>query len=120
MTANRTSSAPHLAAASTAGPLTAWGPVPTMREGVSETSGILIHKGEDGRSECGVWVCTPGVWDCHVTRDEFCHFLAGRCTYVHETGETIEITRDTAAFFPAGWKGVCTVHETVRKVYMIR
>ena len=41
-------------------------------------------------------------------------------TYVHEAGETIEIEADTAAFFPEGWKGVCTVHETVRKVYMIR
>ena len=32
----------------------------------------------------------------------------------------IEITPDMAAFFPKGWKGTCRVHETVRKVYMIR
>jgi uncharacterized cupin superfamily protein len=55
-----------------------------------------------------------------VTRDEFCHFLEGRCTYVHESGEVIEIVPDTAAFFPQDWKGVCTVHETIKKVYMIR
>ncbi|TIL83556.1 MAG: cupin, partial [Mesorhizobium sp.] len=24
------------------------------------------------------------------------------------------------AFFPQDWKGVCTVHETIKKVYMIR
>ncbi len=120
MTANRASSAPHLKAASSAMPLTDWGPVPTMREGLSTTAGILIHKGPGGENECGVWTCTPGTWDCEVTRDEFCHFLVGRCTYVHESGEAIEIVPDTAAFFPAGWKGVCTVHETVRKVYMIR
>ena len=70
--------------------------------------------------ESGLWVCTPGKWVCHVTRDEFCHFLEGRCTYVHESGEVIEITPDTAAFFPQDWKGVCTVHETVKKVHMIR
>ena len=41
-------------------------------------------------------------------------------TYVHDDGDVIEVTPDTAAFFPQDWKGVCTVHETVKKVYMIR
>ena len=36
------------------------------------------------------------------------------------TGEVIEIKPDTIAFFPKDWKGTCRVHETVRKVYMIR
>lgn len=97
-----------------------WGVIPTMIEGESRTSGRLLHKGPNGENECGLWVCTPGKWNCHVTRDEFCHFLEGRCTYVHESGEVIEIAPDTAAFFPQDWKGVCTVHETIRKVYMIR
>ncbi len=97
-----------------------WGVIPTMIEGESRTSGLVIHKGPNGESESGLWVCTPGKWFCHVTRDEFCHFLEGRCTYVHESGEVIEITPDTAAFFPQNWKGVCTVHETIKKVYMIR
>lgn len=99
---------------------TDWGPIDTMIEGQSHTSGVLLHKGPDGQSECGLWICTPGKWNCHVTRDEFCHFLEGRCTYVHESGDVIEVTPDTAAFFPQDWKGVCTVHETVKKVYMIR
>ena len=37
-----------------------------------------------------------------------------------EVGEVIEIVPDTVAFFPQDWKGVCTVHETIKKVYMIR
>ena len=97
-----------------------WGVIDTMIEGQSHTSGVVMHKGPDGQSECGLWVCTPGKWACHVTKDEFCHFLEGRCTYVHESGDVIEITPDTAAFFPQDWKGVCTVHETIKKVYMIR
>ena len=97
-----------------------WGIIPTMIEGESRTAGRVIHKGPDGRSECGLWTCTPGTWQCHVTRDEFCHFLEGRCTYVHDSGDVIEVLPDTAAFFPKDWKGVCTVHETIRKVYMIR
>ena len=97
-----------------------WGVIPTMITGQSHTSGKLLYKGPEGRSESGIWRCTPGTWHCHVTRDEFCHFLAGRATYVHENGEVIEIVPDTAAFFAQAWKGVCTVHETVTKVYMIR
>ena len=48
-----------------------WGVIPTMIEGESRVSGVLIHKGPEGRSECGVWICTPGKWECHVTSDEF-------------------------------------------------
>jgi len=97
-----------------------WGVIPTMLEGESRTSGVIIYKGEDGSPETGVWVCTPGFWSCEVERDEFCHFIAGRATYTHDSGEIIDIHPDTAAFFQAGWKGTCRVHETVRKVYMIR
>ena len=97
-----------------------WGPVPTMIEGQSRTSGRLLHKGPGGRSETGIWVCTPGFWNCHITGDEYCHFLLGRATYTHETGEVIEIRPDTVAYFPHDWRGTCRVHETVRKVYMIR
>lgn len=96
-----------------------WGVIPTMIEGSSRVSGILLSRDADGSAESGMWVCTPGFWNCHVTKDEFCHFLQGRCTYTHESGEVIEIEPDTAAFFPKDWKGRCRVHETVRKVYMI-
>ncbi len=112
------SSAPHTSAP--AGQLKDWGVVPTMIEGRSHTFGMLLHRNEDGSSECGIWECTPGYWSCHVTRDEFCHFLSGRCTYTHTSGEVIEVTPGTTAFFPKDWKGACRVHETVRKAYMIR
>jgi hypothetical protein len=103
-----------------AGPLRDWGPVSVPLKGVSHTSGVLLHKGPGGHTESGVWVCTPGTWHCHVTSDELCHFLAGHCTYTHESGEVIEIGPDTLALFPQDWKGRCVVHATVRKVYMIR
>ena len=114
------SSAPHLQSPSTLdGPFTDFGPVPTMLEGQSWTSGVRLWNGPDG-SRAGIWICTPGFWECHVTNDEFCHFLIGRATYTHESGEVIEITPGTVAVFPAGWTGTCRVHETVRKVYMVR
>lgn len=121
MPTNLQSSAPHIVdPARYPGPFKDWGVIPTMIEGESRTSGIVLHKGPEGESETGIWICTPGFWNCHVTKDEFCHFLLGRCTYTHVTGDVIEITPDTTAFFPQDWKGTCRVHETIRKVYMIR
>jgi uncharacterized protein len=114
---------PVLRQALLASPLEEWPPVSTMIEGQSRIAGIRMSREspESGRrAESGVWTCTPGLWRCGVSRDEFCHFIAGRSTYWHESGEVIEIEPDTLACFPAGWNGVCEVHETVRKVYMIR
>lgn len=111
---------PQLRGPLTAGPLKEWGAIPTMIEGQSVTAGILLHRGPGGRNETGIWTCSPGYWNCHVTSDEYCHFIAGRCTYTHESGEVIEIEPNTVAFFPKDWKGTCRVAETVRKVYMIR
>ncbi len=117
--------AAHLLKAAAAIPeaeLVDWGPVPEpIGEPVSHTSGRLLHRDEDGSNETGVWVCTPGAWRCHVVKDEFCHFLAGACTYTAEAdGAVLEIGPGDAAFFPAGWTGTCEVRETVRKTYMIR
>jgi uncharacterized protein len=121
MPTNLQSSAPHIVdPANYPGPFKDWGVIPTMIEGESRASGIVLHKGLESQSETGIWICTPGYWNCHVTRDEFCHFLTGRCTYTHERGDVIEIGPETTAFFPQGWKGTCRVHETIRKIYMIR
>ncbi|SDY12703.1 cupin domain-containing protein [Halopenitus persicus] len=97
-----------------------WGVVDEPIEGESRTAGTVIHKGPDGRSESGVWTCTPGTWACEVDRDEFCYFLEGRATYTHEDGTVIDIEPGTTVLFPAGWTGTCRIEETVRKVYMIR
>lgn len=113
-------STPILRNALSAEPLKDWGAIPTMLRGDSTTAGILLSRDPDKRAESGIWTCTPGYWRCEVTSDEYCHFLAGSCTYVHESGEEIEIRPDTLAFFPEGWKGTCEVHETVCKVYLIR
>ncbi len=97
-----------------------WGPIPTMIKGQSHTSGILLSREPNGRAESGIWICTPGFWNCHVTSDELCHFLLGTCTYTADSGEVFEVKPDTVAFFPKDWRGTCEVHSTVRKVYGIR
>ncbi|ABF39295.1 protein of unknown function DUF861, cupin_3 [Candidatus Koribacter versatilis Ellin345] len=103
------------------GPLADWGAVSTRIIGISEKYGIQMSRAvAPRRAETGIWSCTPGTWRCEVKSDEFCHFLAGNSLYTNDNGEQIEIVPDTLAFFPAGWKGICEVRETVRKVYMIR
>lgn len=97
-----------------------WGVIPVMLKGSSRTAGILLSRDSNGRAESGLWICTPGLWRCEVTGDEFCHFIDGRCVYTHEGGEQIEIAPDTLVFFPKGWRGECEVQQTVRKIYMIR
>ena len=69
------------------------------------TSGVLLHKGANGENETGIWICTPGYWNWHGTRDEFCHFIAGRATYRRDNGEVIEVRPGTCVHFVAGWTG---------------
>lgn len=118
------SSAPHLSGATTTTDLVDWGPQPEALDGTdSRSSGVLLYKGDeadDGLPESGLWVCTPGRWRLSIPRDELCHFLAGRATYVADDGETIEAGPGTVVHFEAGWTGTCTVHDTIRNVYMLR
>lgn len=113
------SSAPHLTAASTRTDLVDWGVQPDAIEPGSVSTGRLVHKGPGNVPECGIWVCTPGRWRLSIPRDELCHFVAGRATYRSDDGETIEVDAGTCVLFPAGWTGECTVHETMRNVYML-
>lgn len=119
------STAPHLAAASTwAEDLADWGDQPDAlppeaSEGASRSSGRLLWKGEGGRPEVGLWVCTPGRWRLALPADELCHFVAGRATYRSDAGEVIEIGPGTVVHFPKGWTGECEVVETLRNLYML-
>jgi hypothetical protein len=114
------SSAPHLAAASCwADNLADWGDQPEALEGRSRSSGRLLWKGEGGRPEVGLWICTPGRWRLSLPADELCHFVAGRAVYRADGGEVIEIGPGTVVHFPKGWTGECEVFETMRNLYML-
>jgi uncharacterized protein len=114
-----TSSAPHLHQASTRSDLVDWGVQPDALEGSSHSTGRLVHKGPNNQPESGIWVCTPGRWRLSIPRDELCHFVSGSATYRSDVGEVIDVSAGTVVMFPAGWTGECTVHETMRNVYML-
>jgi uncharacterized cupin superfamily protein len=54
-----------------------------------------------------------------VKEAEFAHFLAGRCTFIADDGQRLEIAAGDTTYWPANSMGVWDVHETVRKVYII-
>jgi len=114
------SSAPHLSPATTFDELTDWGEQPNTIAGQSRSSGVLLWKSADGKSEAGLWVCTPGSWRLSIPGDELCHFVAGRATYSSDDGEVIDVTAGSVVHFPQGWSGSCVVHETIRNLYMLR
>ena len=70
--------------------------------------------------DCGVWECTPGRWERQVKSAEFCHFVAGRCTFTPAGGGAVlTIEAGDALYFPANTRGVWDVAETVRKTYVL-
>ena len=60
----------------------------------------------DDGVETGIWECTPGRWRRQIVQQEFCHFIAGRCTFIPDVGEPIEIKAGDALMLPANTTGV--------------
>ena len=116
------SSAPHIHGAATYDDLADWGAQPDAIAGASHSTGRLLFKKPldgGGQSECGIWVCTPGIWKISVPRDEFCHFVSGHARYTAANGEVTEVRAGTCVMFPAGYAGTAEVIETIRNIYML-
>jgi len=78
----------------------------------------VCHTDEKG-VESGVWECSPGKWRRQIKQQEFCHFISGRCTFIPDEGEPMEINAGDAIMFPANSTGVWDIHETVRKSFIL-
>lgn len=95
-------------------------PKPTSTTGQQETTQALWQS-PDGHVEVGIWECDPGHFT--ATRDgydEFCQVLTGSATVHTEGGETVELRPGSILAMPEGWRGSWQVHETLRKVYVLR
>lgn len=95
-------------------------PKPTSRDGQLESS-LELWTSADGAVETGVWECSPGTFDASRNGyDEVCVIVAGRATVTDSDGIVSELGPDTVFVTPNGWSGVWVIHETLRKVYVIR
>jgi uncharacterized cupin superfamily protein len=73
----------------------------------------------DERINTGVWEATPGQFRRAVMDAEFCHFIAGHATFVSDAGQRFEFRAGDAAYFPPRTLGTWTIHETLRKTYVV-
>jgi uncharacterized cupin superfamily protein len=88
-----------------------------LGEPVAITSSLGIEQA-DGVA-AGIWECTPGRWRRQIAQQEFCHFIAGRCTFTPDGGEPMQIQAGDALLLPANTFGIWDVQETVRKSFVL-
>jgi uncharacterized protein len=92
---------------------------PTSLDGQLEAT-LSAWQPADGSVDVGVWECGPGRFT--AVRDGFtevCQILSGRATIEGEDGVSAELQAGSAIVLPSGWRGTWTVHETVRKTYVM-
>jgi uncharacterized protein len=69
----------------------------------------------------GIWEVTPGTF--RSTRpgyDEICQILSGSATITEQDGSSFEIGPGSLFVTPAGWEGTWTIHETLRKMWVVK
>ena len=95
-------------------------PPTAVAQGEVMTRSRVSFTSDDERILVGTWECEPGVsrWE-FVERGEAIHVLSGRMTVQRDGQEPVDVEAGTSAVFPIGWCGAWTVHETLRKVYVI-
>ena len=79
-----------------------------------------IHVSPDERVSSGIWSVTPGTFHDLMEGDETFVVLAGRMTVEPDDGSaTFEVRAGDVCVFPAGYRSIWSVHETIIKGYRI-
>jgi uncharacterized cupin superfamily protein len=93
---------------------------PTSRDGQREST-LPLWTASDGNLELGVWECSPGTFTARRDGyDEVAQIVFGTATVTSDAGDTCELAPGSVFVTPAGWTGTWTIHETLRKTYIIR
>jgi uncharacterized cupin superfamily protein len=69
----------------------------------------------------GIWEVTPGTFTS--TREgyhEICQILSGKATITEADGTSFEVGPGSLFVTPVGWTGSWTVHETLRKTWVVQ
>jgi uncharacterized cupin superfamily protein len=101
--------------------LTDWGDVkqPIPGSMISKLRGKDIVSYPSSQIDVGIWECSPGKWRRQVVLAEFCHFLSGKCRFIFDSGEVLDLKGGDSVFFQENSHGIWEVDETVRKTYII-
>jgi uncharacterized cupin superfamily protein len=85
--------------------------------GDPEVRSLALHDSE--ALAVGIWQHSPGV-STDVEADEVFVVLRGRATVEVDGGRTLEVGPGDVGLLPAGARTTWTVHETLRKIYVVR
>ncbi|MBU4527805.1 MAG: DUF861 domain-containing protein [Hoeflea sp.] len=96
-------------------------PKPTSFTDGQVEAAIELWASVDGLTKIGVWECTPGRFSADRTKSsEICHVLSGSATVVGKSGgDERKIGPGDLLVLPLGWEGEWTIHEQLRKTYVI-
>jgi uncharacterized cupin superfamily protein len=86
--------------------------------GQTEVS-LRVWEGDDVKT--GIWEVTPGTFT--ATREgynEICQILSGTATITEADGGSFEVGPGSLFVTPAGWRGSWTVHEPLRKMWVVQ
>lgn len=95
------------------------GPRAGADRGHPETWTRVLFSSPDGRTQVGIWQCTPGGWAIVDRPDtETIHVLEGRARITDADGTVHDLGEGDAIVLPRGWSGRWDIIETVRKLYV--
>lgn len=104
-------------AAATSTQLPPAAPKPTSLTEQTEASSILWSS---ATTDVGIWECEPGRFTADRSAStEICQVLTGTAQVTGEDGTTAELGPGSLLVLPRGWRGTWTIHETLRKTYVI-
>ena len=86
-------------------------------DGAPEVRVLELHDSDD--LGIGVWQHGAGA-STDVEADEVFVVLSGRATVEVDGGPTLELGPGDVGLLPAGARTTWTVHETLRKIYVVR
>lgn len=86
--------------------------------GQTESSRTVWQSAEGIRA--GVWEVTPGSFrSTRPAYHEMCQIISGHATIEEDDGTTFDVQAGSLFITPEGWTGRWTVHETLRKTWVV-
>ena len=81
---------------------------------------VSLRLWERAGLKTGIWEVTPGTFkSTRPGYDEICQILSGTATITEPDGTSFDIGPGSLFVTPAGWEGNWTIHETLRKMWVV-
>jgi len=78
------------------------------------------YESADGKTFCGVWEASAGIWRVSYDEWESCTLLAGHSIVTPEGEAPVHLRAGDTMVLEPGFRGTWEVVETTRKTYVIR